>query len=186
MFTCIIILYIHNINMTTLDSTFNDIKNQLNKDFSNSNFKDKENSNLLRMNTLNDSYRKRYIEYIKIILVIVIGLVCIWLCRILDTMDIIPSSIINLVMIVVVSLTIIVIYILYQKIQVHNLIVFDQINYHDPYLQKVSTNTGISTTTPTPTSTPESSGETCKQPIIVNNPYNSFISSLPSFPTITD
>ena len=170
--------------MTTLDSMFTDIKNQLDKDFSNTNFKDKENNNLLRMNTLNDSYRKRYIEYIKIILVIVIGLVCIWLCRILDTMDIIPSTISNLVMIVAISLTIIVIYILYKKIQIHNLIVFDEINYYGPHLQKLSINTGNSTTTPTPTSTPGSSGETCKQPIIATNPYNDFISSLPSFPTI--
>jgi hypothetical protein len=121
-----------------------------------------------RLNKLNDTYRKRYIEYIKIILVIVIGLVCIWLCRILENMDYISSTISNIILTIILGFMMIINYIIYQNIQIHNLIIYDQIDYKSPELVEYQTAGPSTTLNPSPTSSNDD--EKCpEQPPIIGN-----------------
>ena len=141
-----------------------------------------EETELLRLNLLNDTYRKRYIDYIQIILVIVIALVCVWLCRILENMDILSSQISDFALITILGITVIIVYVLYQNIQIHNIIDYDQIDYKQPALD---TSTPGPTTTPTSnvSPTPTSSVGSC-QALPVKNLYSDWkanmLQSLPA------
>jgi len=127
----------------------------------------KKETELLRLNLLNDTYRKRYIEYIKIILVVVIALVCVWLCRILENMDYFSSETSDFTLIKILGITVIIVYVLYQNIQIHNIIDYDQIDYKQPALD---TSTPGPTTTPTSqvSPTPTSSVGSCQAPPVQN------------------
>jgi len=106
-----------------------------------------------RLNKLNDTYRKRYIEYIKIILVIVIALICVWLCRILENMDYISSSTSDFTLIKILGVTVIIIYVLYKNINIHNLIIYDQIDYQSPEIVDPGTPGPTKNTTSSPDNT---------------------------------
>jgi len=143
----------------------------------------KQERELLRLNLLNDTYRKRYIEYIKIILVVVIGLVCVWLCRILENMDFLSSETSDFTLIKILGMTVIIIYVLYQNIQIHNIIDYDQIDYKQHALDK---STPGPSTTPTSqvSPTPTLSVGSCQAPPM-QNLYSSWQASmLQSLPDI--
>jgi hypothetical protein len=154
--------------------TLNDQLNILNLS-QNKNNESNQKDNHIRLNLLNDTYRKRYIEYIKIILVVVITLICVWVCRILETMNYITSSTVNFILITIIGFAVIIICILYKNIQKHNLIVYDQIEYQSPALVlKDTANTSVTTPETTATSSDEST--VCTAPI-KRNVASSFDSS---------
>lgn len=101
-----------------------------------------------RMLNLNDSYRKRYSAYLKIIAVLTIVLVIVWLMRLLPNyLPFIPSIVFDIVVIIVVFLGFVVMYFQYKEIQKHNPLNYDELNYPGPEFKKI----GIPTSTPTPT-----------------------------------
>jgi hypothetical protein len=148
-------------NNLTLSDQFNQIK------LTQSNPQSNTMDDYLRLNLLNDTYRKRYIDYIKIILVTVITLICIWLCRILENMDYISSSVGNFILIIIIGVSLIIVYLMYNDIQKHNLIVYDEIDYWSPELikQDLTTSTDGSSSTISPDSI--SDGK-CSAPIKKN------------------
>ena len=75
-----------------------------------------------RLNMFNDTYNKRYIEYIKIIILLVFVIICFWLTSIVDNMNILPKSILYSIIIIISSITFIYIYSIYQNILIHNII----------------------------------------------------------------
>lgn len=101
-----------------------------------------------RMLNLNDSYRKRYSAYLKMIAVLTIALVIVWLMRLLPNyLPFIPSIVFDIVVIIVVFLGFVVLYFQYTEIQKHNPLNYDELNYPGPEFKKI----GIPTSTPTPT-----------------------------------
>jgi hypothetical protein len=147
--------------------TINDILGEI----SNTNYDSNHsqiNPNPERLNKLNDTYRKRYIEYIKIILVIVIALVSVWFCRILESMDYLSSSTSDFTLIKILGITVIFVYVYYQNIQKHNLIIYDQIDYQSP--PNVSYGTAGPSKSPSPTSSSQNKKDSCpaQKPVIGN------------------
>ena len=122
-----------------------------------------------RMTSFNDSYRKRYLDYIKIMIVIVIGLVCIWLLNILEKMQIIPSYINNFIVAMIISITLIICHIIYKDIQKHDLLNYDELSIKSPdlYVEPTSnpSNATIATVT-TSGGSSDSSGSSIQCPTI--------------------
>lgn len=101
-----------------------------------------------RMLNLNDSYRKRFSAYLKIIAVLTIVLVIVWIMRLLpDYLPFIPSIVFDIVIIIAVFLGFVVMYFQYKEIQEHNPLNYDELNYSGPEFKKID----IPTSTPTPT-----------------------------------
>jgi len=105
-----------------------------------------------RMTELNDSYRKRYLDYIKIIMIAAIGLFFMWLFHVLEIKDILPDGLLELLTIISISVVGILIYILWIDIQKHDLLIYDNIHYSPP---DTNTNANKMTTAPT-TASPSS------------------------------
>ena len=120
-----------------------------------------------RLSTLNDSYRKRYLDYIKIMIVIVIGLLSIWFLTILENMQIIPSFINNFLIAGIVSITVIICNIIYNDIQKHNLLNYDELSIKSPdlYVKPIS-DPATSSVTMSSSSTTGTSGSTIQCPSI--------------------
>jgi hypothetical protein len=114
---------------------------------SNSYFYNSSLNSKTRLNLLNDTYRKRYIEYIKILLVVVVTLISIWICRILENMNYIDSTTSDLSMIKIIVFYGFIILAYYKNIQYHNLIVYDELQFKSPELLDLSN--GIISPTPT-------------------------------------
>ena len=101
-----------------------------------------------RLLNLNDSYRKRYAAYLKIVIVLTIVLVIVWVFRLLpDYIPFIPSIVFDLIIIIALFLGFIVMYFQYQEIQTHNPLNYAELNYAVPEFKLI----GIPTATPTPT-----------------------------------
>ena len=117
---------------------------------------------------MQDSYRKRIMEYIKMIIVLCIVLVFMWLIRVLYENEWLPSGALEFITITVISIGCIVEYILYFGIPSlyvglasRNLLDFDAINYDPPAKSSTSTTT-------MPDITPTSGSGTnvqCKPPL---------------------
>lgn len=101
-----------------------------------------------RMLNLNDSYRKKYAAYLKIIIVLTIVLVVVWIFRLLpDYLTFIPSIVFDIVIIIALFLGFVIMYFQYKEIQTHNPLNYDELNYAGPEFKLI----GIPTGTPTPT-----------------------------------
>ena len=122
-----------------------------------------------RRNIFNDTYRKRYIEYTKIICVIVFVLICVWLCITLDNLNFLPSGLSYILIIIIIGVSFIIIYVIYQNVLIRNIIQYDEIDYKSPSLIKNITNASTSTTTSTSTPLPECT--TCPTGYVYNNGY---------------
>ena len=85
-----------------------------------------------RWNMFNDTYSKRYVQYIKIICIIIFGIICIWLIKTIYNLNIISQAFLIFVMIMIISIVFICIYYAYQDILMHNLLKFDEIDYNAP------------------------------------------------------
>ena len=97
---------------------------------------------------LNDSYRKKYAAYLKIVMVLTISLVAVWLLRILpDYLSFIPSLVFEVAITVVVFFGLVIMYFQYKEIQTHNPLNYDELNYSGPEFKLI----GLPETTPTPT-----------------------------------
>ena len=118
-----------------------------------------------RWNIFNDTYRKRYIEYTKIICVIVFVLICVWLCITLDNLNFLPSGLSYILIIIIIGVSCIIIYIIYQNVLIRNIIQYDEIDYKSPSLVTNITNAATSTSTPVPQCT------TCPTGYVYNNGY---------------
>jgi len=103
-----------------------------------------------RWNKFNDTYNKRYIEYIKITVILVFSIICIWLCFIIDDNLILPEGFTTFIITIILGITTSWIYYIYQNILIHNLLVYDQIDYQAP-VNATTRPTG----TPGPSDTPE-------------------------------
>jgi hypothetical protein len=88
-----------------------------------------------RLNKFTDTYNKRYIEYIKIIGIVVFSIICIWLCIMIDGQGILPEGFLNYILIIILGISIILIYYIYQNVLMHNLLIFDEIDYKSPALE---------------------------------------------------
>lgn len=87
-----------------------------------------------RILNLNDSYRKRYSQYLKMIVAIVIILVIVWVLQVLDTRfeGIIPSYLFDLLTVIIVSIGVIYCYLVYSDIGRHNPLNYDELNLATP------------------------------------------------------
>lgn len=118
-----------------------------------------------RMNLLNDTYRKRYLDYIKILIVIVIGLALMWIFVMLESMGFIPNYLNNFIIVAVLSIALIISYNIYANIQTHDLLNYDELSIKSPDLYVAPTGTPVSTTTTVPGGTSSSNvGLTCTSP----------------------
>lgn len=104
-----------------------------------------------RWNMFNDTYKKRYIEYIKIICIVVFAIICIWLCILIDRQNILPEGFLNFIITCILSVAIITIYLIYQSMLQHNVMKFDEIDYKSPVLENDSNGSTPGPTTPAPT-----------------------------------
>jgi hypothetical protein len=105
---------------------------------------------------MNDSYRKRVLEYIKMIIVLCIGLFFLYLIRVMDENEWFPRGGLELMTIVIISVACIVEYILYFGIPMvytgianRSLINFDEVQFQGPQIGN-NVNIGPSVN-PTPT-----------------------------------
>lgn len=97
-----------------------------------------------RIINLNDSYRKRYIQYLKIIIAITITLTGVWIIKILDErfgslLPIYLFYLFDILTILVVSVGIIYCYIVYSDIGRHNTLNYDELNLAPPPNSKIET-----------------------------------------------
>jgi hypothetical protein len=90
--------------------------------------------NKSRMSYFNDSYRKRYLDYIKIMIIIVVGLAILWILMVLESMQIIPSYINNFLVAIIISITLIICYLIYNDIQKHDSLNYDELSIKSPNL----------------------------------------------------
>jgi hypothetical protein len=89
-----------------------------------------------RVSMLNDSYRQRYMEYTKMIVVFILSLVCFLLLNMAGRyLPIIPSTIIDILYIILVVVTCIVLFNMYASIQSRNKLYFDRLNLEPPVIQ---------------------------------------------------
>jgi hypothetical protein len=121
-----------------------------------------------RLNKFNDTYNKRYIEYIKIIAIFIFTIICIWLCIMINNQGILPEGFISFIIIIISTIGISWIYYVYQNISIHNLLIYDQIDYESPELKDEK-----SLETPQPTASTQKSDPT-KCPVVcpANYVYN--------------
>lgn len=115
-----------------------------------------------RVNMFNDSYRKRYLAYIKIIMIIVISLVVVWLLRLVESYGFISEEVNNFIIIGVISITLIIIYSMYNEILRHDLLNYDELAIKSPDLYDI---TKLKTQPPDTTATAKSTASpTCAVP----------------------
>ena len=89
-----------------------------------------------RVAVLNDSYRQRYTEYTKMIVVFIVSLVCFLLLNMTSKyFPVIPSTIIDILYIVLFVVTCIVLFNMYVSIQGRNKLYFDRLNLDPPAIQ---------------------------------------------------
>ena len=115
---------------------------------------------------MEDSYRKRVMEYLKMIIVLCIVLAFLWIIRVLHENELLPTGALEFLTIAIISTGCIVEYMLYfgipsvyMGIVSRNLIHFDEINYDPPQLNKQSS-TSIRNVTISPSISPSLSGAT--------------------------
>jgi len=105
-----------------------------------------------RMMLMNDSYRKRYMQYIKIIIIIIIVLALFGFFQYASsTFTSIPSALFDILSIIVISVGIIYAYLIYADIGLHNRINYDEIDYVAPVIpdkSKMVTSASVSSVTP--------------------------------------
>lgn len=98
-----------------------------------------------RLMLLNDSYRKRYLQYMKIIIAVVIILAVFWVLKMAETyITIIPSIIFEFLIVLDIAIGIIYIYLVYRDIQNHDLIEYDKLIIQPPPDNSKSNNNTIS------------------------------------------
>jgi len=87
-----------------------------------------------RILNLNDSYRKRYTQYLKMIIAVAIILVIVWVLQVLDTRfaGLIPSYLFDLLTVIIVSIGVIYCYLVYSDIGRHNPLNYDELNIATP------------------------------------------------------
>lgn len=86
-----------------------------------------------RLILLNDTYRKRYLQYMKILIAIVIVLAIFWGLQALETyITFIPSAIFDLLMIINFVVGLIYIYLVYVDINTRDLIEYDKLSINGP------------------------------------------------------
>ena len=87
-----------------------------------------------RILNLNDSYRKRYGQYLKIAIAITVILLLVWIFKVIESRfpDAIPSFIYDLLTIVIVSLGLIYCYLVYSVIGTRDPLNYDQLNLAPP------------------------------------------------------
>ena len=86
-----------------------------------------------RLITLNNSYRLRYADYIKILIIITISIsiyVCISLAR--KYIPFFPEVVYNIVVILLIPLTIIILYYKYVELISHNKLYYDELEFTPP------------------------------------------------------
>jgi hypothetical protein len=119
-----------------------------------SNKMDQDNQNFqqARLIDLNDSYRKRYLEYIKLVMVAVLACFFLWFFNVLNQYEYLPSGIVDLFIIITVSLCVVYIYVVWTNIQARDLLNYDEIDYAPPDTSKNKTNEQtVNVISPTPT-----------------------------------
>lgn len=87
-----------------------------------------------RIINLNDSYRKRYGQYLKIAIAITVILLLVWIFKVIESRfpDVVPSFIYDLLTIAVVSLGLIYCYLVYSVIGTRDPLNYDQLNLAPP------------------------------------------------------
>ena len=119
-----------------------------------------------RVNLLNNTYRKRYVEYIKMIGVFITALFCVWGVRSLESQSLIPEYVNNFVIIGILSVSVIIMYLIYQNIQKRDLLNYDELAIQSPDLYDInklkteSPNSSAATVAPT-TASKLSTAPTC-------------------------
>ena len=125
-----------------------------------------------RLIELNDSYRKRYLDYIKIVMIAMIGCFFVWIVRVIDEKNLIPTGFQEFIIIIAISICSIYIYIVWTSIQTHDLLNYDTIEYSHPDTSANTNRTDnptlnpsvVPTSTATSTTAPPSSA-VCSNPI---------------------
>jgi len=141
----------NSINFPTPNQKLTNYINNLNN-YTNGELEDKYNSieKVLqtenRLNTFNQTYQKKYIEYIKILCVLVFSIMCIWLCIIINKEVLLPEGFITFIITIIIAVTLIYIFYLYKNILKHNIIDYEQIQYYGPALVAHSTSKPIAIT----------------------------------------
>jgi hypothetical protein len=110
--------YIDNlsINLSELKSKSDNMKNVLNV--------------VKRRNIFNESYKKRYIEYIKIICIIIFAIICIWICITVFKNNLLSENFLIFLTIIIISIAIIACYLIYyNNISRHSMMIHDNIDY---------------------------------------------------------
>lgn len=88
---------------------------------------------------LNDSFRKRYQEYTKMVIVVIISLaVFIGIVMIGRVLPIIPSFIIDLLCVIVIAIGVIICYLIYVNIQSRDKVNFDELSLTNPSIPSAS------------------------------------------------
>jgi hypothetical protein len=117
-----------------------------------------------RVNLLNNTYRKRYVEYIKMIGVFITALFCVWVVRSLESQSLIPEYVNNFVIIGIFSVCVIIMYLIHQNIQKRDLLNYDELAIQSPDLydiNKLKTASPISSSAATIATTASTSAPTC-------------------------
>jgi len=107
-----------------------------------------------RILNLNDSYRKRYKQYLKMVIAIVVILVIIWVLQVLNTRfeGIIPSYLFDLITVVIASIGLIYCYLVYSDIGRYNPLNYDELNIAPPPNITTSTSGNVAPNSITATS----------------------------------
>ena len=141
------------------------------------NKKDEANQNFqqARLIDLNESYRKRYLEYIKLVMIAVLTCFFLWVFNVLNKYEYLPSGIVDLFIIITVSLCVVSIYVIWTNIQTRDLLNYDEIDYAPPDTSTNKTNSSnktneptVNSISPTPTTyngTPPVSTQGCSNPV---------------------
>ena len=118
-------------------------QNTLTKDILNNEISRLNNQNTILQNAqtgqqrilnLNDSYRKRYTQYLKMIIAITIVLVIVWVFQVLDSRfeGIVPSYLFDLLTVIIVSIGVIYCYLVYSDIGRYNPLNYGELNIAPP------------------------------------------------------
>jgi hypothetical protein len=144
-------------------------KNQNKTDEANKNFQK------ARLIDLNDSYRKRYLEYIKLVMIVVLACFFLWVFNVLNKYEYLPSGIVDLFIIITVSFCVVCIYVVWTNIQTRDLLNYDEIDYAPPDTSMNKKNSSNKTNEPTVNSisptprtyngTPPVSTKGCSNPV---------------------
>lgn len=93
-----------------------------------------------RLILLNDSYRKRYLQYIKIIMILIVVLAIFGALKMLESnFSFVPSVIYEFLIVIDIAIGIIYIYTIYNDIRQHDLIEYDKLIIESPVTNKSTT-----------------------------------------------